>query len=289
MSEKFKENLSKEKTDKTINVLDAENLEEKQQKRTDEVEKIDLEKESRDFLERMRIERKNDKKIDYNSACMIIENILDNRKLKPFLQVSEEEAEILKRVIECIKYQKIGLGDMSALSEIDRRIYGGISKRITSLPASDPHFVVQDINDTNIHYLCVESGKALTIRERNGYFFVVHKIPTEKLEKDRQKIKERIDSLKDSAYFPLTVLAENAVEIEYIPSTETPERGEDILDFYNFCQKINFGADTNATNFLRHNGQLKYTDQDLMHWIIDPKSTSFDERIKTGTTRSKTW
>lgn len=279
MPENFEGRRESEEENISIPIDEIESLEHSRE------EFIDFEKESQEVIERMKIEREL-RTISRDLAHPIIDSVLRNKKLRPFLEIKDEEEKDLREAIKHREFEDMDFNPKPISAEA-KKLYDRVTKRIMSCCWFDPHFAVADREKSNTFYLCIEAGGMLTVKEREDHFYVLHEIPKDTNESQRKDITERISMLQESSYFPAVELTENAIEVEYVPSRENAKEGEDISDFYDFCHKIGFGADTNATNFLRYKGQLKYTDKDLIEWLIDPKKEPVNRKKSVLT--KKVW
>ena len=94
----------------------------------------------------------------------------------------------------------------------------------------------------------------------------------------------RLSTLSHSTYIPDLMVEKTGDQLKVLimfVKGQPVEKGTDISGFYEFCRANNFGADTNASNFVSQEGQLKYIDGDLAEWLVSPSNHSFNEGALT--------
>ncbi len=205
------------------------------------------------------IERRIGDKIGRDRAKMaLLPELLKLPHLLPFLGITPAQAERL---------------------EDDPVLYRQCIDKLADCPRVEPYIVVPDEINPDKFYFFLDIGVEKTAIKENGTFYIVSGKTFEK--EIRTEVEKRINLLSQSGYFPEIKILESegacTLSTQFIPHTSHIQRGEDVSDFIETCRTLNFGPDTNVTNFQRLNGNLKYIDGDILEWIIEPSTHPFDE------------
>src|SRR3989338_6927628 len=232
------------------------------------------------FTDEFGIERRGGEKLPPDFAEALLPKVLKNDHLRTFLGLSEEEIEQVTGAVQFFKQLNFGLTPVQAPKPEALSLYKTALGKLKDCPVVPPYFVVQDKKDQNRFYFCLDVGiEKVTIKENAKYFLLTD------LEVDpstAEEIQLRMAQLQKSPYFPKIKACndrgKNVIGVEFVPHTGKVEKGEDVSDFLTACREVNFGPDTNATNFTRYRGQLKYIDQDVIGWLKKPANHPYDEK-----------
>lgn len=95
-------------------------------------------------------------------------------------------------------------------------------------------------------------------------------------------IQKRIEQINSISYFHKIELykkgEENYIAKEFITDLGIIEKGFDVSDFLEQCKIIDFGPDTNITNFVMYKDKIYYIDQDYIDWVLNPQQNKYDEK-----------
>lgn len=223
-------------------------------------------------------ERDEGARINIDYAKLLLERLLKQPHAKAYFGMNEAEVGDLRRVI---------LGRSPNSSEAIAR-YEDLIRQMMELPMREPHIIIPDTEHEGWAYLVLNDGKERRAELSDGKFFLLHEI---KLPEEITDFESRIQALATTSYFPeFKIIEEDGktyLGVEFVDGTY-PERGADVHEFLEACQRINFGPDTNVTNFKQtQDGDLKYVDWDVGEWLISPSKHPYIEG--SYAIRNKTW
>lgn len=236
-------------------------------------EVVEKEKTETTHLDSYGIERRNDEKQYPDQMKFHLASVIQNEKFHPFFRITQEEAIRILAVCNFFKMSDIGIQKEIPSAE-DLRLYSTALNRYSSCPPSSPHFVIPEEDGTFI--FCMDHTREKIAIKRDGRYFLLRK-----LEKIDDSINQRIQKINTIGYFPkieiYTKSGENYIAREFIPELGLLEKGSDVSDFVEQCKSINFGPDTNVTNFVRYKDRIFYIDQDYIDFVIEPEKHQYDE------------
>lgn len=146
-------------------------------------------------------------------------------------------------------------------------------------PMQEPHVIIPDTEHEGWAYLLLKDGKERRAALHDGKYFLlseIHISPQELID-----VQSRITAFATAEYFPEFKIVQDGgttyLGVEFVEGNY-PERGVDVTEFLEACQRINFGPDTNHTNFKQtEDGVLKYIDGDAGEWLINPSKHPYTE------------
>jgi len=226
------------------------------------------------YFDQYGIERLNNEKTYPKQMKFHFATVIENPIFHPFFKINKEEANRILKVCNFFKMSFYGIQKELPNSD-DLQLYERILNKYLSCPSSSPHFVIPQEDGTFI--FCIEYKKAKRAIKLQDKYFILKEI-----EKVDNLLEDRIRKINEIDYFPETSLYEingnQFIIREFIPKLWDLEQWLDVSDFVEKCKSINFGPDTNVTNFVKYKGKIFYIDQDYIDWIIKPEKHKYDEK-----------
>lgn len=228
------------------------------------------------YVDEFGIERPSDvSELGEQRAHNIISDILENESLIGYLEIEVADVERIKKCAQYYKQLGYGLNPETPPDE-DLQIYLRAIDILKSRPVTPPLFIVQDSTDPEIYHLCLEARNEKAAIKEDGTYYILYKLEAAD---SHETLDARISFINQNPYFPKVKFINKGdstyIGVEFIPHIDHAQRGEDVSEFIESCKAMDFGPDTNVTNFIRHDGQLKYFDNDFVSWIKDPASQPF--------------
>lgn len=235
---------------------------------------IKKEKTKTTYFDSYGIERVNNEKQYPEQMKFHLAAVIQNEHFYSFFGINKEEA--IRILVVCDFFKMLDMGiEKEIPNEEDLILYSTALNKYSSCPSSSPHFVIPQEDGTFI--FCMDHAREKIAIKRDGRYFLLRK-----LEKIDDSINQRIQQINVIAYFPkidiYTKSGENYIAREFIPELGLLEKGFDVSDFVEQCKSINFGPDTNVTNFVRYKDKIFYIDQDYIDWVIEPEKHQYDEK-----------
>lgn len=236
------------------------------------VEKIEESKNT--HIDSYGIERRDNEKQYPEQMKFHLASVIENEHFHPFFGINKEEAERILAVCNFFKMSDMGIEKEIPNSD-DLKLYTKALNKYSSCPSSSPHFVIPEEDGTFI--FCMDHAREKIAIKRDGRYFILRK-----LEKIDDSINKRVQQINAIGYFPkieiYTKSGEKYIAREFIPELGLLEKGFDVSDFVEQCKSINFGPDTNVTNFVKYKNRIYYIDQDYIDWLIEPGKHEYDEK-----------
>lgn len=211
------------------------------------------------------------------SRRRVFENILEHKQFWPYFKIDEQQVATLLKVLRYLKDLDFGITPGDSITAEEMRQFDQAFAILSKNGDSEPYVVVQASTDPEVYYFSFHPGDIRPALKIGSQYYILFSTPDSV---PQEAIQSRIDLLKKCSYFPDCILVEKVGKIfiarQFIPDVGHCYRGQDVSDFFDYCRGINFGPDTNSTNFKPYKGQVKYVDQDLIDWIRNPESNPFD-------------
>lgn len=219
------------------------------------------------------IERCNNEKQYPEQMKFHLVSVIQNEKFYPFFGINKEKANRILIVCNFFNMSYIGIQKEIPNTD-DLKLYNTALNKYSSCPSSSPHFVIPQEDGTFI--FCMDHAREKTAIKKGDRYFLLRK-----LEKIDNSLHQRVHQINAIGYFPkieiYTKSGENYVAREFIPELGVLEKGFDVSGFVEQCKSINFGPDTNVTNFIKHKDRIFYIDQDYIDWLIEPEKHQYNE------------
>lgn len=201
-------------------------------------------------------------------AKIYLQYFLVNQKTSHFFGTDRE----VQKVIEVCMYLKYS----NCIQEPDLedfKLYNKMLNKLANCNNNEPYFIVK--NDF-WYSLAVENCNSIKAVKENWEFFIIKSLPRLPI-----NIENNINLINNIKFFPRVKIIKCWKNIflgkKFITSIDYPDKGFDITDFLTECRKINFWPDTNNSNFIISKDWLKYIDQDIIDWLIEPELHRYDE------------
>ncbi len=206
--------------------------------------------------------------------------ILKTTHTRAFLGIGDEDISKLRKV----HYER-SRGRYAQTPE--NEMYNRQIARLSKLSYREPYFILPDQTKTDIFYLLLSDGKERKAKKVEDAFYLLF----EDFDSSLPDVANRLAQLNASESFPKNHLFQEnektILGVEFIFG-EYPKKGTDVSVFLDECRALNFGPDTNCTNFkVTPSGKLKYIDGDAVEWAQNPQNHLFDEA--RSATRKTTW